>query len=107
MRSIYEVKNKDQLCRGRAIVVMHEYAKHKAGEPNCFENVCKNHGKKTQQLKLARELYKAAGVPEDPCGHAEIEHISELLGTKRIPSDCGGSSTWWGNLHRGSIQKCS
>lgn len=82
MRSIYEVKNKDQLCRGRAIVVMHEFAKHKAGEPNCFENVCKNHGKKTQQLKLARELYKAAGVPEGPCGHAEIEQSQNYLGPK-------------------------
>ena len=82
MRLIYEVKNKDQLCCGRAIVVMREYAKHKAGEPNCFNNVRQNRGKKTQQLKLARQLYKAAGVPEGPCGYAEIEQIQAYLGPK-------------------------
>ena len=81
-RSIYEVKNKDQLCCGRAIVVVREYAKHKAGEPSCFENGRKNRGKKTQQLKLARELYKAAGMPEGPCGHAEIEQFRNYLGPK-------------------------
>lgn len=82
MRSIYEVKNKDQLCCGSAIVVMREYAKHKAGELNCFNNVRKNRGKKTQQLKLARQLYKAAGVPEGPCGYAEIEQIQAYFGPK-------------------------
>ena len=47
MRCVYEVKNKDQLCCGRAIAVTREYAKHKAGEPRCFDSVCKNRGKKT------------------------------------------------------------
>ena len=56
MRCVYEVKNNDELCCGRAIVVMRENAKHEAGEPNCLENVRKNRGKQTQQLKLAREL---------------------------------------------------
>ena len=41
MRCVYEVKNKDQLCCGRAIAVMREYAKHKTGEPNCFDNVAR------------------------------------------------------------------
>ena len=50
MCSIYEVKNQDEFCCGRAIVVMREYAKHKAGEPNCYENVRQNRGKKSQQL---------------------------------------------------------
>ena len=82
MRCVYEVKNSDELCCGRAIVVMREYAKHKAGAPNCLENVRKNRGKKTQQLKLARELYKPAGVPEGPCGFEAIEQFQNYLGLK-------------------------
>ena len=45
MRCVHEVKNNDELCCGRAIVVMREYAKNKADEPNCYENVRKNRGK--------------------------------------------------------------
>lgn len=82
MQSIYEVKNKDQLCCRGAIAVMREYAKYKAGEPICVNNVRQNRGKKTQQLKMARELYKAAGVPEGPCGYAEIEKFQAYLGPK-------------------------
>lgn len=61
---------------------MREYVKHKAGEPNCFDNIRQNRGKKTQQLKIARELYKAAGVPEGPCGYVEIEQFQNYLGPK-------------------------
>ena len=43
MHCVYEVKNRDQLCCGRAIAVMREYAKKQASEPNCLENVRKNH----------------------------------------------------------------
>ena len=82
MRCVYEVKNKDQLFCGRAIAVTREYAQHKAGEPNCFDNIGQNRGKKTQQLKIARELNKAAAVPEGPCGYAEIEQFQNYLGPK-------------------------
>lgn len=64
MRCVYEVKNKDQLCCGRAIGVMREYAKHKAGEPNCFNNVRQNLGKKTQQLKWPNNCTKQRGSPK-------------------------------------------
>ena len=64
LRCVHEIKNKDELCCGRSIVVMREYAKRQAGEKNCYDNVRQNRGKKTQQLKLAKQLYKAAGVPE-------------------------------------------
>ena len=50
LRCVHEIKKKDELCCGRAIVVMREYAKKKAGEKNCYENVRQNRGKKTQQL---------------------------------------------------------
>ena len=82
MRCVHEVKNNDELCCGRAIVVMREYPKNKAGEPNCYENVRQNRGKKTQQLKLARQLYKEAGVPEGPCGFEAIEQFQNYLGPK-------------------------
>ena len=82
LRCVHEIKNEDKLCCGRAIVVMREYAKKKAGEKNCYENVRKNRGKKTQQLKLAKQLYKEAGVPEGPCGFEEIEKFQEYLGPK-------------------------
>ena len=82
MRCVYEVKNKDQLCCGRVIGVMREYAKKQAGELNCFENVRKNRGKKMLELKIVRELYKAAGVPEGHCGSAEIAQFQEYLGPK-------------------------
>ena len=81
-RCVYEVKNHDDLCCARAIVVMREHAKHKAGEPNCFNNVRQNRGKKTQQLKLAKQLHKDADVPEGPCGFEEIEKFQAYLGPK-------------------------
>ena len=37
------VWSQKQLCCGRAIAVMREYAKKQASEPNCLENVRKNH----------------------------------------------------------------
>lgn len=39
LRCVHEIKNKDELCCGRAIVVMREYAKCQVGEPNTFENI--------------------------------------------------------------------
>lgn len=47
-----------------------------------MENVRKNRGKKRQQLKLATELYKVAGVPEGPCGFQAIEQFQNYLGPK-------------------------
>ena len=68
------------LCCGRAIAVMREYAKKKAGEKNCYDNVRQDRGKKTRQLKLAKQLYKATGVPEGPCGYKEIQKFQDYLG---------------------------
>lgn len=82
LRCVHEIKNKDELCCGRAIVVMREYAKRQAGEKNCYDNVRQNRGKKTQQLKLAKQLYKAAGVPEGSCGYEEIQKFQDYLGPK-------------------------
>ena len=64
LRCVHEIKNKDELCCGRAIVVMREHAKKKTGEKNCYENIRQDRGKNSQQLKEAKQLYKEAGVPE-------------------------------------------
>ena len=80
MKSVHEITNDDELCCGRAIVVMREYAKKKAGEPNTFETIRRDRGKNSQQLKEAKLLHQDAGVPEGLCGHEEIEKFQQLLG---------------------------
>lgn len=59
-RCVCEIKNKDSLCCARAIVVMREYAKRQAGEHNTFENIHKDRGKNSQQLKEAKRLHDEA-----------------------------------------------
>ena len=80
LRSVHEIQNKDELCCGRAIVVMREHAKKKAGEKNCYENIRQDRGTNTQQLKEAKKLYKEAGVQEGPCGYEEITKFQDYLG---------------------------
>ena len=82
LRCVHEIKNKDELCCGRAIVVMREHAKKKAGEKNCYENIRQDRGKNSQQLKEAKQLYKEAGVPEGSCGYEEIQKFQDYLGPK-------------------------
>ena len=79
-KCVCEIKNKDNLCCGRAIVVMREYAKRQAGEKNTFKNIKKDRGKNSQQLKEAKKLYEAAGVPEGPCGLEQIQKFQEVVG---------------------------
>ena len=80
LRCVHEIKNKDELCCGRAIVVMREYAKKQAGEKNCYDNIRQNRGTNSQQLKEAKKLYKEAGVQEGPCGFEEIQKFQDYLG---------------------------
>ena len=82
LRCVHEIKNKDELCCGRAIVVMREHAKKKAGEKNCYENIRQDRGKNSQQLKEAKQLYKEGGVPEGSCGYEEIQKFQDYLGPK-------------------------
>ena len=82
LRCVHEIKNRDELCCGRAIVVMREHAKKKAGEKNCYENIRQDRGKNSQQLKEAKQLYKEAGVPEGSCGYEEIQKFQDYLGPK-------------------------
>ena len=81
-RSVCEIKNKDDLCCARALVVMREYAKRQAGEPNTFHNIYLDRGTNTQQLKEAKKLHKEANVPEGLCGLDEVNQFQEFLGPK-------------------------
>jgi len=47
-KSVCEIKNKDDLYCGRAIVVMQEYAKRQAGVENTFKNIYLDRGKNSQ-----------------------------------------------------------
>ena len=51
-----EIKNKDELCCARAIVVMRENSKRQAGEQNTFENINKDRGKIPSKSKKPRNL---------------------------------------------------
>ena len=79
-KCVCEIKNKDELCCARAIVVMRECAKRQAGEPNTFENIRQDRGQKTQQLKEAKKLHQEAGVEEGPCGMEELDKFQDFLG---------------------------
>ena len=79
-RCVCEIKNKDELCCARAIVTMREYTKRQGGEHNIFENIKKDWGKNSQQLKEAKRLHEEAGVGEGPCGLEEIQKFQDCLG---------------------------
>lgn len=80
LRSVCEIKNKDEFCCARAIVTMREYVKRQAGQQNTFENIRQDRGKNSQQLKEAKKLHVEAGVSEGPCGLEEIEQFQDYLG---------------------------
>ena len=79
-RCVCKIKNKDELCCARAIVVMREYAERQAGGQNTFENIRQARGKNSQQDKEAKKLHAEAFVPEGPCGLEEIQKFQEHLG---------------------------
>ena len=82
LKSVHVITNEDNLCCARAIVVMREYAKHKAGEENTFETIRRHRYKNSQQLKEAKLLHQEAGVPEGTCGMEEIEKFQQFLGPR-------------------------
>ena len=81
-KNVCEIKNKDELCCARALVVMREYTKRKAKEENTFENIRQDRGKNSQQLKEAKKLHQAARVPEGCCGLQEVDQFQEYLGPR-------------------------
>lgn len=81
-RSILKINNTDELCCARALVVMREYVKHQAGEPNTFHTIRQNRGRNSHQLKEARLLHTQARVPEGLCGLEEIDQFQDFLGPR-------------------------
>ena len=59
---------------------MREYAKRQAGEHNTFENIHKDRGKNSQQLKEAKRLHDEAGGAEGLCCLEEIDKFQDYLG---------------------------
>ena len=82
LKSVHVITNEDNLCCARAIVVMREYAKKQAGEPNTFETIRRHRQKNAQQLKEAKLLHQEAGVPEGTCGMEEIQKFQQFLGPR-------------------------
>jgi hypothetical protein len=70
---IVQIKNKDELCCARAIVV----AKAKLDKDPKYKSIVDHRGK--VQGRLARELHESAGVPLGSCGIAEVKKFQAAL----------------------------
>ena len=78
-QSIISIKNRDQLCCARAIVTMRAHC-HR-NDPGVMPwNEWKNlRDGRPRQKTRAQELHRAAGVPEGPCGLAELDKFQQYL----------------------------
>jgi hypothetical protein len=70
---IVQIKNKDELCCARAIIV----AKAKFDKDPQYKCIANN--QKPLQGRLAHKLHEAAGVPLGPCGIPEIKRFQAVL----------------------------
>ena len=82
--SIIPIHNKDELCCARAIVTMRAWC-HK-DDPVRFDSDvhpwrdwCNCRDGRNRQTVLARQLHRDAGVPEGPCGLAELDKFQQVL----------------------------
>ena len=78
-QSIIRITNQDQLCCTRAIVTMRAWI-HR-NDPGCMPRSNWNALRDgyPRQEKMAKELHQAAGVPEGPCGLAELNLFQQYL----------------------------
>ena len=72
-RCLIQIKNKDELCCARAIVV----AKAKLDKDPQYKSIITPRG--TPQGQLAHKLHETAGVPLGPCGIEEIKKFQAVL----------------------------
>ncbi|XP_078684907.1 uncharacterized protein LOC144918222 [Branchiostoma floridae x Branchiostoma belcheri] len=77
---IIQIKNRDNLCCGRALVVAEAYLQ--KDNPSVNWNSIRL-GRKIQTV-LAQTLYQDAGVAEGPCGLPEIQKFQEHLSAYQI-----------------------
>jgi len=81
-KSIVTIRNDDELCCARAIVTMKAYVD--ANEDSRDPDYCNLKRGRPVQKRLAKELHRLAGVPEGPCGIAELEKFHAVLPHHRI-----------------------
>jgi hypothetical protein len=72
-RGIIQIKNKDDLCCARAIVV----AKAKLDKDPQYKSIVDH--RRATQTTLAQELHESAGVPLGSCGIAEVKKFQAAL----------------------------
>ena len=84
-KSIIPIVNRDELCCARAIVTMRAWC-HR-NDPGCMPKnnwVTLRDGRPRQRI-MARQLHRAAGVPEGPCGLPELKKFQQYLSTLDPP----------------------
>ena len=72
-RGIVQIKNKDELCCARAIIV----AKAKYDKDPQYRSLVSRTG--TVRGRLAQELHETSGVPLGPCGIPEVKKFQTTL----------------------------
>ncbi len=72
-KSVVRIRNKDDLCLARAIVV----AIAKVDKDKRYKALADH--RKPAQERAARELHKKAGVPIGPCGISEVKQFQKSL----------------------------
>ena len=77
-RSIVRIKNKDELCLARALVV----AKAKIDNNSQYKNIIK--ADRPQQTQLAYKLHEKAGVPVGSCGMDKVKQFQTYLSDYQI-----------------------
>ena len=89
LRCVHEIKNKDELCCGRAIVVMREHAKKKAGEK---KELLRKYSPRSRQEQAATERSQTV-IHSGRCSRRIMwvrrnSKISRLFGSYGLPADC-------------------
>ena len=78
-RSIIRINNKDELCCARAIVTMRAHCHRNDPGHMPWNNWTMLRKGLPRQTTMARQLHQAAGVPEGPCGLAELNKFQQFL----------------------------
>ena len=80
LRCVHEIKNKDKLCCGRAIVVMREYAKKKAGEKNCYEICAQKQRQENPAIKIGQTAIQRSRCARGTMWVRGNREISRIFG---------------------------
>jgi hypothetical protein len=91
-KSVVTIRNDDQLCMARALVVCRAYQQYKNNELTYDQYNYRCRSNKSKQGKLAEELQKEADIPTDrPCTIKDLAAFEEVLDAQIIVfSACHG-----------------